>query len=121
EVWVRATQTSTSRDARPGVACPGHHAGRAVGTLCGGWAKGGCVIEQLAYAAGRSVSRETFEKMKAYAALLRAEAPRHNFVSASTLSSLWDRHILDSAQLVRFEPRPGASWEDIGSGAGLPR
>jgi 16S rRNA (guanine527-N7)-methyltransferase len=78
------------------------------------------VIEQLAYAAGRSVSRETFEKLKAYAALLRAEAARHNLVSASTLSSLWDRHILDSAQLVRFEPRPGASWADIGSGAGLP-
>ena len=33
---------------------------------------------------------------------------------------LWDRHILDSAQLVRFEPRAGASWVDIGSGAGLP-
>jgi 16S rRNA (guanine527-N7)-methyltransferase len=78
------------------------------------------VIEQLAFAAGRSVSRETFEKLKAYAALLRAEAARHNLVSASTLSSLWDRHILDSAQLVRFEPRPGASWADIGSGAGLP-
>jgi 16S rRNA (guanine527-N7)-methyltransferase len=51
---------------------------------------------------------------------LREEATRQNLVSASTLSSLWDRHILDSAQLVRFEPRPGASWVDIGSGGGLP-
>ena len=47
-------------------------------------------------------------------------AQRQNLVSASTLDQLWERHILDSAQLVRFEPRPGASWVDIGSGAGLP-
>lgn len=52
--------------------------------------------------------------------MLRDEARRQNLVSASTLNSLWDRHILDSAQLARFEPYPGASWVDIGSGAGLP-
>ena len=32
----------------------------------------------------------------------------------------WHRHIIDSAQLVRFEPHEGASWADIGSGGGLP-
>lgn len=52
--------------------------------------------------------------------MLRAESQRQNLVSASTLDALWDRHLLDSAQLVRFEPHPGASWADIGSGAGLP-
>ena len=41
-------------------------------------------------------------------------------VSSLTLDTLWDRHILDSAQLVRFEPHAGASWVDVGSGAGLP-
>ena len=78
------------------------------------------MIEQLAEAANRAVSRETFEKLTAYADLLRTESSRHNLIAASTLDRLWDRHILDSAQLVRFEPRPGASWLDIGSGAGLP-
>jgi 16S rRNA (guanine527-N7)-methyltransferase len=78
------------------------------------------VIDQVARAAGRPVSRETFEKLEAYCALLRAEAIHQNLVSAATLDRLWERHILDSAQLVRFEPRPGASWVDIGSGAGLP-
>jgi len=78
------------------------------------------VIDRLAQAAGRPVSRETFERFEAYAALLREEAQRQNLVSAATLDHLWDRHILDSAQLVRFEPCPGASWVDIGSGAGLP-
>jgi len=78
------------------------------------------VIDQLSRAAGRRVSRETFEKLEAYRALLRAEALRQNLVSGTTLDRLWDRHILDSAQLARFEPRSGASWVDIGSGAGLP-
>jgi 16S rRNA (guanine527-N7)-methyltransferase len=78
------------------------------------------MIERLAAVAGRDVSRETFEKLEAYAALLREESGRQNLVSASTLDRLWERHILDSAQLVRFEPQRGASWVDIGSGAGLP-
>ena len=75
---------------------------------------------QLSAIVGRDVSRETFEKIEAYAALLREENRRQNLISASTLEHLWERHILDSAQLVRFEPHTGASWVDIGSGAGLP-
>ena len=78
------------------------------------------MIERLADVAQRNVSRETFEKLEAYAALLREESAHQSLISTSTLEALWDRHILDSAQLLRFEPRPGAAWADIGSGAGLP-
>ena len=78
------------------------------------------MIERLEQVAGRPVSRETFEKLEAYAELLRTENQRQNLISASTLDRLWDRHILDSAQLVKFETHPGASWADIGAGAGLP-
>ena len=78
------------------------------------------MIESLERAAGRAVSRETFDRLALYAALLRAESERQNLVSVATLDNLWDRHILDSAQLARFEPDSGASWVDIGSGAGLP-
>jgi 16S rRNA (guanine527-N7)-methyltransferase len=78
------------------------------------------VIVRLAEVAGRDVPRETYEKLGAYAALLREESKRQNLISASTLEQLWERHLLDSAQLVRFEPHGGASWVDIGSGAGLP-
>ncbi|HKP33955.1 MAG TPA: 16S rRNA (guanine(527)-N(7))-methyltransferase RsmG [Sphingomicrobium sp.] len=78
------------------------------------------MIDGLAQASGRDVPRETIEKLDAYAALLREENARQNLVAASTLDSLWHRHILDSAQLVRFEQRTGASWADVGSGAGLP-
>ena len=78
------------------------------------------MIEQLEDAAGRPVSRETFQKLERYVKLLREENERQNLVSAVTLDQAWDRHILDSAQLVRYEPRRRASWIDIGSGAGLP-
>ena len=78
------------------------------------------MIDRLAEVARRDVSRETFEKLQAYAVFLREENRRQNLISASTVDDLWERHILDSAQLVRFEPHAGASWVDIGSGAGLP-
>jgi 16S rRNA (guanine527-N7)-methyltransferase len=78
------------------------------------------MIGRVSAVVGRDVSRETFEKLQGYEALLREESQNQNLVSASTLEELWERHILDSAQLVRFEPRSGASWIDIGSGAGLP-
>ena len=78
------------------------------------------MIDQIAAAAARDVSRETFERLELYVELLRAEAERQNLIAASTLEVLWDRHIVDSAQLVKFEPKAGASWVDLGSGAGLP-
>jgi 16S rRNA (guanine527-N7)-methyltransferase len=78
------------------------------------------VIAELEAVAQRPVSRETFDKLQAFGAKVAEENNRQNLISASTLEHLWDRHILDSAQLVRFEPKPGASWVDIGSGAGLP-
>jgi 16S rRNA (guanine527-N7)-methyltransferase len=75
---------------------------------------------ELERIAGRPVSRGTFERIETYIELLKAENRRQNLVSAATLQQVWQRHILDSAQLVRFEPRAGASWVDVGSGAGLP-
>jgi 16S rRNA (guanine527-N7)-methyltransferase len=75
---------------------------------------------RLAQVAGRDVSRETIERLDAYVGRLTEESRHQNLVSASTLDIIWDRHILDSAQLIRFEPHAGASWVDIGSGAGLP-
>lgn len=78
------------------------------------------MIEALAEVSGRPVSRETYALLERFAELIRNEAARQNLVSAATIGNLWKRHILDSAQLVQFEPREGAAWVDIGSGAGLP-
>lgn len=78
------------------------------------------MIDRISSLLGRDVPRETFERLGAYVALLKAGAVEQNLIAPSTVNSIWDRHIFDSAQLVRLEPRPGSSWADIGSGAGLP-
>lgn len=69
---------------------------------------------------GRIVPPEAVERLRAYERLVVDENHRQNLVSRGTMGSFWTRHVLDSAQLVRFEPRSGASWADLGSGAGLP-
>jgi 16S rRNA (guanine527-N7)-methyltransferase len=72
------------------------------------------------------VSRETFDALERYVALLTAANATQNLVAASTLGeALWARHIVDSAQLVPLAPPPGAGkggalWVDLGSGPGLP-
>ncbi|QLC25647.1 16S rRNA (guanine(527)-N(7))-methyltransferase RsmG [Parasphingopyxis algicola] len=68
------------------------------------------------------VSRETFERLDLFVVLLLEEAQRQNLISRSTVGSLWDRHIRDSAQLLSLVPsecRKGR-WIDLGSGPGLP-
>ena len=66
------------------------------------------------------VSRETLDRLDAFAALLRAESARQNLVSAATLDHIFARHIVDSAQLALLAPRNASPWLDLGSGAGLP-
>jgi 16S rRNA (guanine527-N7)-methyltransferase len=68
---------------------------------------------------GLDVSRETFEKLTLYVRLLSEESERQNLVSKLTLPDVWQRHVVDAAQLLAFAP-PNGSWLDIGSGAGLP-
>jgi 16S rRNA (guanine527-N7)-methyltransferase len=65
------------------------------------------------------VPRETLDRLERFVALLRQENERQNLVSRGTLAEVWSRHILDSAQLLRFAPDEG-SWIDLGTGAGFP-
>ena len=51
--------------------------------------------------------------------LLRANK-KHNFISKSTENVIWHRHILDSAQLVKFIDLSKGTLSDLGSGAGFP-
>ena len=45
---------------------------------------------------------------------------KHNFISKSTEADIWHRHVLDSAQLVKFIDFSRGSLSDLGSGAGFP-
>jgi 16S rRNA (guanine527-N7)-methyltransferase len=81
-------------------------------------APGTLTAESFAQAAG--VSRETRERLEAYAACLSEWQGRMNLVGRSTLDDLWRRHMQDSAQLLRFVPRGCRRLVDLGSGAGFP-
>ena len=71
-----------------------------------------------------NVSRETFERLSAYVALLSQWQQRLNLISPKTLPDIWSRHIHDSLQLRAFLPEPSDRPElvivDVGAGAGLP-
>ena len=60
------------------------------------------------------------ERLERYGDLLVDEVGRQNLIAASTLPTLWARHLVDSAQLLELAPSGTGEWIDIGSGAGLP-
>ena len=66
------------------------------------------------------VSRETSDRLRAYAAALEKWNARINLVAPATVADLWDRHIRDSAQVFTLAPRDAAHWVDLGTGGGLP-
>ena len=72
----------------------------------------------LQEAAG-TVSRETFDRLVAFEETFQKWNRSINLVAPSTLGQVWERHILDSAQLARIEPL-ATRWVDLGSGGGFP-
>lgn len=65
------------------------------------------------------VSRETVERLEIFVDLFLKWSKRINLSAPSTLSEIWQRHILDSLSLVNFEPS-SRRWIDLGSGGGFP-
>lgn len=70
--------------------------------------------------AGLNVSRETLERLQIYQSLVEKWNNKINLVARSTLSDLWTRHLLDSAQLYELAPPNADRWVDLGSGGGFP-
>lgn len=66
------------------------------------------------------VSRETMARLEDYVRLLSAWNGRINLVGRNTIGDVWQRHILDSAQLMAHLPPGARRVVDLGSGAGLP-
>jgi 16S rRNA (guanine527-N7)-methyltransferase len=67
-----------------------------------------------------SPSEKQWSNLLRFTELLTEENERQNLVSATTISSLWVRHIADSAQLIQLASERDGAWMDLGSGAGLP-
>lgn len=66
-----------------------------------------------------NVSRETLEKLALLESELRRWQVIKNLVGPGTLDRIWERHILDSLQLLDYAPE-ARRWLDLGSGAGFP-
>jgi 16S rRNA (guanine527-N7)-methyltransferase len=66
------------------------------------------------------VSRETMARLEDYVRLLAAWNQRINLVGRNTIGDVWQRHVLDSAQLMAHLPPGTRRLIDLGTGAGLP-
>lgn len=67
-----------------------------------------------------NVSRETIYRLKHYQRLLEVWQKKLNLVSPLSLSDGWNRHFVDSYQLLSYLPPDARSLIDLGSGAGFP-
>lgn len=78
-------------------------------------------IDQYAPWFGRPAA-EVRRDLESFAALLLKWNATQNLVSRETEKSLWQRHIVDSLQVLPLMERPwaGLNVMDIGSGGGLP-
>jgi 16S rRNA (guanine527-N7)-methyltransferase len=60
------------------------------------------------------------ERLEQLASLVVEENSRQNLIAKSSESSIWVRHLADSAQLLAHVPRETSPWLDLGTGAGFP-
>ena len=65
-------------------------------------------------------SDHSIELLKEFTNLVLKENKSHNLIAKSTENQIWLRHILDSAQLVKFIDFNSNSLADLGTGAGFP-
>lgn len=65
---------------------------------------------------GRAVTT----RVEQFVGMVAAENLLQNLVSPGSLSAVWGRHVVDSAQLIGLAPAGASSWIDIGTGGGFP-
>jgi 16S rRNA (guanine527-N7)-methyltransferase len=59
-------------------------------------------------------------RLERLAAMIIEENSRQNLVAKASETSIWMRHLADSAQLLNHVSRETAPWLDLGAGAGFP-
>ena len=66
-------------------------------------------------------SKEQIDKISNYIDSLLIFNKKYNLISKSTEKEVWNRHILDSAQIIKYiDFKKDQILSDLGSGAGLP-
>jgi 16S rRNA (guanine527-N7)-methyltransferase len=66
------------------------------------------------------VSRESRPRLELYVDLLLTWQKRINLIGPATAGVVWERHILDSLQLLPLLPKGTRTIAELGSGAGIP-
>lgn len=67
-------------------------------------------------------TEDTIYKLKKFVSILGEYQKNMNLIGKSTMSSIWTRHILDSAQIEKILPKENKKYitVDVGTGAGFP-
>ena len=66
-------------------------------------------------------SQDSLYKLDIFCKELILYNEKFNLIGKSTINNIWERHILDSAQLVKFiNFKDNLSLSDLGTGAGFP-
>jgi len=66
-------------------------------------------------------TKETLDKLQIFHDELIIYNKKYNLIANSTIDDIWNRHILDSAQIVKYiDFEDNKTLSDKGSGAGLP-
>ena len=72
------------------------------------------LIEELKF------TDQSIDKLKMFEEELLKANNKYNLIAKSTENFIWARHILDSAQLIKYINFNKGSLSDLGSGAGFP-
>ena len=65
-------------------------------------------------------SREAINNLAIYEELLLETNKKLNLIARSTEKTIWNRHFLDSIQIIDFIDKKCTICADLGSGAGFP-
>jgi 16S rRNA (guanine527-N7)-methyltransferase len=76
-------------------------------------------LDAAGFAAATGAGPTAIAQLEQYRSYLEDWNRRMNLVGPATLEVFWNRHALDSAQLLPLAP-DALRWADLGSGAGLP-
>ena len=68
------------------------------------------------------VNKERKKLLESYVRMIKKSQESLNLIGRSTISNIWERHIIDSIQLLNYLPKEkkNSFLLDVGTGAGLP-
>ncbi|MBL6664711.1 MAG: 16S rRNA (guanine(527)-N(7))-methyltransferase RsmG [Rickettsiales bacterium] len=66
------------------------------------------------------LNKQQKNQLEEYVNCLIEGNQHYNFIGKSTIDDIWNRHILDCAQLIKLIDNKNIKSADLGSGAGLP-